>query len=168
MLQHGPPCLAFGQRARSHANTMYGHNFSFLSFLHILVGDIVFLWRKGSNTRAQLKRAQMWSIGLSVDRLGKVSSHPISCLHINQKSNASAMKHDTSTWFQKTGLVCIPYIKFYNSFKLWEVKIGWSQKFHLTFKIGSNVRRAHELLIDILSQRRIKPTLSSLFGWLYI
>jgi hypothetical protein len=30
MLQHGPPCLTFGQRARSHAGTMYGHNFSFL------------------------------------------------------------------------------------------------------------------------------------------
>jgi hypothetical protein len=36
MLQHGPPCLAFGQRAHNHAGTMYGHNFSFLSYVVLI------------------------------------------------------------------------------------------------------------------------------------
>lgn len=48
----------------------------------------------------------------------------------------------------------IPYLRSHNSLEFWEVKRSMSQKIHPTFKIGSDIRWANELLIEIFPQRR--------------
>ena len=42
MLQHGSPCLAFGQRARIHTGTMYGHCFFFSFFFFLEASNVKF------------------------------------------------------------------------------------------------------------------------------